>query len=562
MTFFFKYAFDLVKKATLVIVVYVIIIALFIHFINKDKPVINNNLINRNRQEIYKVINDNELNKTSTGKTTIFVFRTVMCRLIGEGCTNNPYDGEKKYNNSLVAQMGNLIAIPFSHPPASITYWTYDTLSNAGFIPQTYAAEGVGFASIKPFMNIWKIFRDIAYLLLVVFLIAIGFMIMFRMKISQQTVISVENSLPRIVIALILITFSFPIAGLMIDIMYAVILLSIAVLGNKGNYFNITEFQNIYLNAGFGRIASGLLPNGFFGSLWSISTAIISLLPVLINQILRVITGTVLTIFSMRVLLPLIYSWLENVGRVGTSVPVAGSVATEPISLGIKILIVAILGLLSFFIGYAALQLIFFLLIMFTVILMFFRIFFLLFSTYLKIFLMIVFSPIILLFEALPGKKAFAWWFKSLFMEIMTYPLVIIMFVLSHLIMNILPSSGELWRPPFLTDLQAEPFIILLSMGIVFLVPDLIKLIKDMMGIKPLPINLGLGTYFVGAGAAIGGAEKGLGTVTSLTQMPFIGPAILKKSQGPNAGLLGKMLPPTLTSQVAQYLADKEKGGK
>ncbi len=560
MLFYFKYAFDFLKKALLVIIIYLAVMGLFAHFINKDKPAVSQNLINRNRKEIYSVINNPELNKNNKGKTAVAIFRTVMCSIIGEGCTNNPYDGDKNYSNSLLGYMSNLITVPFSHPPASITYWAYDTLQNAGFIPQTYAAEGIGFASIKPFMNLWKIFRDIAYLLLVVFLIAIGFMIMFRMKISQQTVISVENALPRIVIALILITFSFPIAGLMIDIMYAAILLIIAILGNKGNYFDIAKFQNTYLSAGFDKILMGLLPNGLFTSLWSISTAIISLLPVILNQILRIITGGVLTVLSLHVIAPLIYSWLENIGRVGTSAVPVGSEVTESLSLGIKIPVGIFLGIVFFLAGYAGLAVIFFILILATVVLMFFRIFFMLFATYIRIFLMIVFSPIILLFEALPGKKAFGWWFKNLFMEIMTYPIVVVIFVLSYLIMNTLPATTNVWRPPFLTELQAEPFIIMLAMGIVFLVPDLVKLLKDLMGIKPLPISIGLGTYFAGAGTFIGGTEKSLGTLTSMTQMPVIGPAIMKRLQSEKGtGLLSKILVKPLSTQIAEGIAASNK---
>ena len=43
-------------------------------------------------------------------------------------------------------------------------------------------------------------------------------MIMFRKKVDPQTVVTIQNSLPRIVIALILITFSYPIAALIFNL--------------------------------------------------------------------------------------------------------------------------------------------------------------------------------------------------------------------------------------------------------------------------------------------------------------------------------------------------------
>ena len=148
----------------------------------------------------------------------------------------------------------------YTNPPASGTYWVTDTLANAGFAPNAFAAEGVGFASIKPLMNLWKIFRDIAYLLIVLVLVSIGFMIMFRVKMNPQTVVSVENSLPKIVIALLLITFSFPIAGFLIDAMYLVIILMVSVLSNNNTYYSAAQYQNIFLQSNFGTIWANAIP--------------------------------------------------------------------------------------------------------------------------------------------------------------------------------------------------------------------------------------------------------------------------------------------------------------
>jgi hypothetical protein len=65
---------------------------------------------------------------------------------------------------------------------------------------------------------IWSRTRDIAYLGFVVIMIVIGFMIMFRTKIGGQVLVTVGNSIPRVVVALILVTFSFALMGLLIDL--------------------------------------------------------------------------------------------------------------------------------------------------------------------------------------------------------------------------------------------------------------------------------------------------------------------------------------------------------
>ena len=73
-------------------------------------------------------------------------------------------------------------------------------------------------------------------------------MIMFRMKINPQTVINIENALPRIVVAMLLITFSFAIAGFLIDMMYVLIAIIISLVSGNGAFYDIGKMQNNYLN--------------------------------------------------------------------------------------------------------------------------------------------------------------------------------------------------------------------------------------------------------------------------------------------------------------------------
>jgi hypothetical protein len=83
----------------------------------------------------------------------------------------------------------------------------------------TVRAES-GFEDLKDnsiILEVWEKVRNATYALSVVVLVIIGFMIMFRLPIDPRTVVGAQNTLPRIVLALILITFSFAIAGLMID---------------------------------------------------------------------------------------------------------------------------------------------------------------------------------------------------------------------------------------------------------------------------------------------------------------------------------------------------------
>ena len=101
---------------------------------------------------------------------------------------------------------------------------------------------GFGFGAAETVQKLWQMTRNISYFLLVIVVVVFSFMIMFRVKISPQTVITVQSALPKIVFSLILITFSYAIAGLLIDIMYLVIgMIASLITSNNLSGDNVTE---------------------------------------------------------------------------------------------------------------------------------------------------------------------------------------------------------------------------------------------------------------------------------------------------------------------------------
>jgi len=531
----FKKILGFLKKAFLVIVVYFIIIAFFLHFLNKDKPKATFDPVEKNRQEIYKVINDPKLKNTQEGQITIALYRAMLCGLIGEACTDNPKDGDKNFNHSVFGFVSNLIVLPYANPPASGVYWAYSGLQNAGFVPKTYAAEGIGFAAIKPFMNIWKVFRDISYMLLVLVLIAIGFMIMFRAKINPQTVISVENSLPKIVVALLLITFSFPIAGFLIDLMYisiGIIAVFFSNVQNAPTWFagQPQEILKKFYFSNSNDIWEYVDP--FYESrLWQLSGAIFGILP----NILKEILSAVIMIVIPPIKLLSILATLIPIGRFKKSI--SGSSISSENKLIVKLtstllkklsiiqkglqfaglstdivgIIVAlfILGLEFLLFGplyTIAGVLVIFLILALSLLYMFFRIFFMLLYSYIQVILLIFFSPLIISAEMIPGKSTFSSWIKNLLLNLATWPLLVVMILISQILLNQPSSQGNFWLPPFLLSVNPEYIRIIISMGILFMTPDLIKALKEMTGVKPMPLGLNFGAFTAGAGAIVGGA--------------------------------------------------------
>lgn len=118
----------------------------------------------------------------------------------------------------------------YTDPPASAVQSTKQTLAKFSIIKPVSAQLGYGYSAISAVQNLWIASRNMAYLLLVIFLIAAGFMVIFRIKINPQTSVSIQLMVPRIISTLILITFSYAIAGLVIDMVYVVLSLIIGGL--------------------------------------------------------------------------------------------------------------------------------------------------------------------------------------------------------------------------------------------------------------------------------------------------------------------------------------------
>lgn len=138
----------------------------------------------------------------------------------------------ERYGHGVIGQVGQGIIALYS-PPASAQTYLADVMHSAHIIPQAQA-QGLGFASLNPILGTWKIFRNVAYLFFVIIFLVIGFMIMFRQKIGGQTVVTAQQAIPGVIISLIFVTFSYAIAGFMIDLMYLLMYLMVGLFNAGG----------------------------------------------------------------------------------------------------------------------------------------------------------------------------------------------------------------------------------------------------------------------------------------------------------------------------------------
>lgn len=149
----------------------------------------------------------------------------------------------------------SLVAGIVSDRPISAITYVKNIFRKPQIVPEA-EAQGFGYdEALDPVKGMWASVRNFTYFFFVIITIVFAFMIMFRVKLSPQTVITVQSALPKIFIAIILVTFSYAIAGFLIDLMYVVIgILSILLSQLFGNfpaspgsvYANMTQGGGIF----------------------------------------------------------------------------------------------------------------------------------------------------------------------------------------------------------------------------------------------------------------------------------------------------------------------------
>lgn len=479
------------------------------------------------------------LEDTDDIKLASRIYAYVLCEAIGEVCGADMVTSQANFNNSIAGNVSKLFLFPLNNPPSSSMYVASKLIEKAGFIPPSYAADplsntrGIGFASIEYISTIWLGLRNLAYVVIALIMISIGFMIMFRMKLGSQAVIAIENSIPRIIIALITITFSFAIAGLLIDLMYVAIIIIADVFGAM-NIGDLTPevITERYMFAGPSEIIAFIFRFGLGNIFWHLPGAIVGVLGTGISVILQLIGSALAWFFVINKFA----SYASKTVSPGMNVS-AGASFVGTINGGVNFpnlidgllhgslnaIFIASLGL---FFGFLVLKAILGLIIIFTALQLGFKIFAIVMSSYIRILLLIIFSPLLLLVEAFPGKSMFTSWLRNLFAEIATFPIIITLFLVASLLIkstfaidacqgSILVNDPDcaIGAFPFLWGFDATSFSILVAFGFLFLTPHYVDTLKKALNPNAMDLapNAGVGMFF---GSVSGIGKAGLGSFT------------------------------------------------
>jgi len=465
-----------------------------------------------------------------TQNVVIDVMSALSCQLAGVDPTRKDYKclginketgkvGYVETNGGLLGFASNSIATLYTPPIHTMDYISY--LKNSfGLAKPTYAqyTGGFGLDSLTPFQKIWSVFRNLVYVVFVIVFALIGIAIMFRVKIDPRTVMGIQNQIPKIIIGIVLVTFSIAIAGLLIDLMYVTTYLIVGVIFSADPHVANNSLQIIGATNPINSLNEAVNSAGGFSGISDISFPTAQAIGTHLKDLFdnpagRTLVGAVTGVFGLIL-----------GASIGASAPIIGSL----IGAGVG---AALGGLLAGtdFLG-VMLQIVAFLIIVVAIISTLFRVWFQLIIAYISIIIDIVFAPIWIAAGLLPGSKInFSAWVRSMLGNLAAFPAVIIMFTLSRVFIDLLTSTGTTndsayFVPPLIGNPANTTQIgALIALGFILATPQAIKVSKSLFGAPQMEF-----------GSIVSGLMSGVNIINTATR-PMI-PRLYYRHRNPISG--------------------------
>jgi len=403
----------------------------------------------KQKQDAIKKGNNQESLVFESISTDIVTFITV---LVGEVPDSVLQGKNTSWTPSgMIGQANKLISFTFYQPVSGIQY--ISQIKDNFLSKPTYAAQGIGYDGLSTLIPIWRTLRNTVYILFSIAFVCIGIAIMLRVKISPQAVITIQNAIPKLITSLILVTFSYAIAGLLIDLSYFV----------QGLFANIL-FKDP-------NIVSGLTKMDMVQTITRVQmfmpTALVSLLGGLISTIFANSFSTSVAITTITI----------------------GAVLDPGLLLG---------GLIFAALGAGVLNLILSIVIFFLII----KFFIGLIKCYFSLILKIIMGPLEIGMGAIPNSKiGFGSWFIGVVSNLAVFPICALYLIFVNLI--IATVNGNLWLPSMLnisfggsapSSTFGGAFGVIFAIGAILLLPKLPTMIPEFIfSIKPSPWGKAIG---------------------------------------------------------------------
>lgn len=477
---------------------------------------------------------------------------------------------QKSGKIGFVENGGGLVGV-LSYGIASLYNLPIGTSDYAGYIAKNFKPVGKSYAQatlpnycsqqklepglcgLKPFIPIWAAARDIVYLLFVIIFVVIGLAIMFRVHIDPRTVMTVQNQIPKLIAGIILVTFSFAIAGLLIDVMYVVIYLfynvlsginipSVDVAGSVSN-LNPLYLQNQNTFSAIGGLGGltttadgiaraladvvrsfiGITPSTFLGS-FNIIDAIGRLGSIFDPNSASSAFDKIIDMVSLMAGIGMAWqagNFAANLAQTAIGIPgaIAGGAAfavTFPLIFGF------VENLLRNWLPYFLVYIVVLIALIFVLV----RLWFALLLAYINILIDVIFAPFWLLAGLIPGEKGgFGIWFKDIVSNLAAFPVALGMLMIGQIFAVAIGGTeaanlGSVFVPPLVGIPAKDPNVLggLVGMGFIFMTPQVLTMVKKAIGapqidLGPIAPPLGAGIAaplrMIKTGSRIRGRMKG-----------------------------------------------------
>lgn len=456
-------------------------------------------------------------------------------------------NAEKGEIGGAIGGMTNMISFLYT-PPIHTSDYFQNLAQNFGVTKKTYAQEvGTGFDGLKPLLSLWTVFRNIVYLVFVIVFIIIGMAVMLRVKIDPRTVMTIQNQIPKIIVGILLVTFSFAIAGFLIDLMWVFIHLIFGLISgvsqdvakNVENLNPIALQGKSPLGMGFvdlgglaGKVALpavGIVQNlfginpkptdlilgggalvdfmGFVTNFFPGKSPISAGSP--FNFLIDLVSGLGSLWGGFQVLkLPEIKATILGFG--GSP----GFLANLPFAIPFATLIHPFI---QEFLRVALPFLIIYIIIFMSLLIALFRLWFVLLMAYVYILIDVVLAPFWIMGSLIPGSPiSVSGWLRNLISNLAAFPATLGMLLLGKVFMDAFKTSQNPFTPPLIGDL-GDPSMLssLIGIGIIMMTPNVVNMLKA--ALKAPKVDTGGAMKGLGAGAGVltGTTKSGAGATSA-----------------------------------------------
>lgn len=364
------------------------------------------------------------------------MFHTFSClavgqSVIGQPCLNYvqgvPVLSQVNLQGGTLGAVTGVIGLMYQNPPVR----TYESLAGLGqtlgIVKEAKAqVGGSGAGVLQPIQTLWQVSRNISYVIMIIIFVVIGLMVMFRQRINPQTVITAQAAIPGLVIGLILITFSYFLAGLISDTAFIGVNLvghyfSAALPGSSPRLVPNIASENV------GSISSKFVGMISIGDISGVIDSVMGSLEAGVQFWVRLLAGIIGFQTGASVGGP-----IGSIAGTGICASVGGILAAfcAPLTtLAGQITGGAILGGLAFGAPGATFGFVLYFVAIAAVIYTMFRLLLRLITSYLTIIFLVISAPFQFLFSSLPGRQGIATdWILNLLANVLAFPAVFAVF--------------------------------------------------------------------------------------------------------------------------------------